>query len=96
MGFFKREQRAITPDSIIAAVNQMRMRTGAPIVDANSAMRLAAVWACVRLLAGVGSTLPLDQYRDGPGGRTQLPASSLFRAPAPNVNITTWLYQLWS
>ncbi len=32
MGFFKREQRAITPDSIIAAVNQMRMRTGAPIV----------------------------------------------------------------
>ena len=96
MGFFKREQRAITPDSIIAAVNQMRMKTGAPIIDSNSAMRLAAVWACVRLLAGVGSTLPLDQYRDGPGGRTQLPASSLFRAPAPNVNITSWLYQLWS
>ena len=79
MGLFKREARQITADNMIAAVNGMRLAPGAPPVDANSAMRLSAVWACVRLLAGVGSTLPLDQFLDGRAGRTSLPASSLFR-----------------
>ena len=66
MGLFRRqsEQRAVTAADILAAINDRRSYGGgAPSVTNDSAMRLSAVWACVRLIAGVGSTLPLDVYR---------------------------------
>jgi len=101
MGLFRRnlEQRAITPSDVIAAVNDRR-RFGplAPqaSVTTESAMRLSAVWACVRLLAGVGSTLPLDTYRIVNGVTSQVRRPSLFDQPSPGVALPTWLYQVWS
>lgn len=41
----------------------------APGVSARSALRIADVYACVRLLAGVASSLPLLTYRRTPEGR---------------------------
>lgn len=101
MGLFRRnlEQRAITPSDVIAAVNDRR-RFGplAPqaSVTTESAMRLSAVWACVRLLAGVGSTLPLDTYRIVNGVTSEVRRPSLFDQPSPGVALPTWLYQVWS
>jgi HK97 family phage portal protein len=101
MGLFRRnlEQRAITPSDVIAAVNDRR-RFGplAPqaSVTTESAMRLSAVWACVRLLAGVGSTLPLDTYRVVNGVTSEVRRPSLFDQPSPGVALPTWLYQVWS
>jgi len=99
VGLFRRnlEKRTITPAEMIAAVNDRR-RYGAtqPIVTTDSAMRLSAVWACVRLLAGLGSSLPLDQQRTRGGVTVEVPRSPLFDAPQPNTTLSTWLYQLWS
>lgn len=101
MGLFRRnlEERAITAADVIAAVNDRR-RTGAfaaqPSVTTESAMRLSAVWACVRLLAGVGSTLPLDTYRVVGDVSTEVRRPALFDQPSPGVSLSTWLYQVWS
>lgn len=98
MGLFRREARAVTAQNVLDAIRTQRMSgTAGPHVDAESAMRLSAVWACVRLLAGVGSTLPLDQYRKTPDGTRQpLPQSSLFVSPVPDMTLSTWLYQVWT
>jgi HK97 family phage portal protein len=42
------------------------------VVTAEKAMRLSAVWACVRLLSESTSTLPLKVYRRQPDGSRQL------------------------
>jgi phage portal protein BeeE len=71
MGLFRRsgvEERAITAADVIDLVNDRRRYGNVPAeVTTDSAMRLSAVWACVRLLAGLGSTLPLDQQRNRNG-----------------------------
>ncbi len=44
-------------------------RTAAGVaVDEDSAKNYSAVWACTRLLAGTGSALPLNLYRQDDGG----------------------------
>ncbi|NBW09899.1 MAG: phage portal protein [Caulobacteraceae bacterium] len=99
MGLFRRqpEQRAVTAGDILAAINDRRSGNMAgPSVTNESAMRLSAVWACVRLIAGVGSTLPLDVYRTQGDAQTQLAKPSLFVQPSPDMTLSTWLYQLWS
>lgn len=42
--------------------------TGRPVTDASS-MRVAAVYACVKLIAGAVASLPLDVYRREPEGQ---------------------------
>lgn len=99
MGLFRRqpEQRAVTAADILAAINDRRSGgNGAPSVTTESAMRLSAVWACVRLIAGVGSTLPLDVYRAQAGDFVEMAKPSLFQQPSPDVTLANWLYQLWS
>lgn len=88
MGFVLRpEQRSITAGDVIAAVNAQRLgSTDTVPVDVDSAMRLSAVWACIRLIAGVGSTLPLDVYRGTGQSRTEV-QSSLFDLPYPDVTL---------
>ena len=64
-------------------------------VDADRAMRLSAVWACVRLLADTISTFPLDVYRRAPGGTAeQVATPPLFATPAAGVALHEWLYQV--
>jgi HK97 family phage portal protein len=62
-------------------------------VNADSAMRLSAVWACVRLLADCVSTLPVDVYRQG----EQTPLATLpplRTQPAADADLGDWLYML--
>ena len=99
MGLFRRrvEERAITAEDVISMVNERRRTGSMPMsVTTDSAMRLAAVWACIRLLAGLGSTLPLDQQRTRGGITVDVPRSTLFDQPQPGVTLSTWLYQAWS
>jgi HK97 family phage portal protein len=100
MGLFRRsgvEERGFSASDVIALMNDRR-RSGSmpPSVTTESAMRLSAVWACVRLLAGLGSTLPLDQQRRRDGLTVDVPRSVLFDQPQPGTTLSTWLYQVWS
>jgi len=60
-------------------------------VTTDSALRLSAVWACVRLLSDTVSTLPLHAYRRGE--RDPLPdLPPLLRSPAAGMTLPDWLY----
>ena len=60
-------------------------------VNPATAMQHSAVWACVNLIAGSISTLPLAAYRDGE--RDPLPAlPPILRAPSAGTNLPDFLY----
>ena len=59
-------------------------------------MRHSAVWACVRLIAGVGSTLPIDAYRMVGGESVPTPAAGVLVDPSVDVSPSVWRYQMWS
>jgi HK97 family phage portal protein len=60
-------------------------------VNPSSAMQHSAVWACVNLIAGAISTLPLAAYRDG--DRDPLPAlPPVLRAPSAGWSLPDFLY----
>jgi HK97 family phage portal protein len=60
-------------------------------VGPDQALRLSAVWACVRLLADCISTLPVHAYR-GDDQLAELPP--LLRQPAADTPLHDWLYQV--
>ena len=99
MGLFRRnvEARSITPGEMIAMVNERRLQSSTPPVNTQTAMTLSAVWASIRLLAGVGSTLPLDVHRSGSSNVSSIMATpSLFVQPDPHLSLSSWLYALWT
>jgi HK97 family phage portal protein len=60
-------------------------------VTTDSALRLSAVWACIRLLSDAVSTLPVHAYRRGE--RDPLPdLPPLLRQPAAGMTLPDWLY----
>jgi HK97 family phage portal protein len=60
-------------------------------VNPTTAMQHSAVWACVNLIAGSISTLPLAAYRRG--DRDPLPdLPLLLRQPSATMNLPDWLY----
>jgi HK97 family phage portal protein len=60
-------------------------------VTPSSAMQHSAVWACVNLIAGSISTLPLAAYRDGE--RDPLPQlPPILRAPSAGWSLPDFLY----
>jgi HK97 family phage portal protein len=62
-------------------------------VSPDQAMRLSAVWGCVRLLSDSVSTLPLDVYRRGE--RAALPAlPPLLQSPSADADLGDWLYMV--
>src|SRR5512132_6653 len=72
---------SIAPASTYAAVP----------VNPTTAMQHSAVWACVNLIAGSISTLPLAAYRRGE--REPLPdLPPLLRQPSATMNLPDWLY----
>lgn len=64
-------------------------------VNVTTAMRVAAVWACVRLIAETIASLPLGLYeRQGDGGRkvvTSLELASVLRY-SPNASMTAFTF----
>ena len=60
-------------------------------VNPTTAMQHSAVWACVNLIAGTISTLPLYAYRRG--DRDPLPdLPPILRQPSATMNLPDWLY----
>jgi HK97 family phage portal protein len=62
-------------------------------VNPDSALRLAAVWSCIRLLSATVSGLPVDAYRQG--SRTPIdPKPPLLLTPAAYTSFGDWAYQV--
>ena len=58
------------------------------------AMQHAAVWACVRLLAGTAATLPVDQVRYNGNAREKMSLSQVVASPSGQVRRSAWVYQV--
>ena len=85
------ESRAITYQQVWGSGGDW-MPAG--VTSADQAMRLAAVRACVRLIADSVASLPLDLYRRRPDGPTeQIAPSQLLTDPSTLVSQFDWLVQ---
>jgi len=86
---WRRPEQRETLEQLLAS-EATPTHAGVPVTT-DHALRLSAVWACVRLLADAVSTLPLDVYRRGE--RDPLPElPPLLRQPAAGSSLNEWLY----
>jgi len=93
MGLFSRKQsqpevRDAAADALLVALGE---RTGSPsgvTVTPDTAMRHAAWWASVELVAGVGSSLPLDEFRKVGNEQTEVALSTVFDDPDPDPSVS--------
>jgi HK97 family phage portal protein len=103
MSLFRPQQREERTASLTASELILRDRygsgrpySGVSVTD-ESAMRLAAVWGCVDLIAEIVSTLPIDEYTNtGPGGSPlKQPRPRLLDDPGGDgYGIEVWLRQV--
>ena len=102
MGLFRRTSEPDTEERSFS-FQQLAMMTGdssasGVVTDTDGALRNAAVWACVDLLAGSVSALPVDAVR--PSGDVRMPVSPtppLLSRPSATSTLDVWMYQLmWS
>jgi HK97 family phage portal protein len=90
-----REHRSWTPEPIVSpfpGVNMFGGRGGSPSID--QAMRVSAVWACVRLLADTVSMMPLTAYTMAAGVRVPTNDPPLLRQPSGDASMSDWLYMV--
>jgi len=94
---FKRrapEARHVTGDVSAMLTDYRNARVGSLLdISSDQALRHAAVWACVRLIAGTVSTLPVDVVREV-GGRREPISLPLIESPSAVVSPITWRDQL--
>lgn len=90
-----RERRAIDASTFnVGELGEGRRSWAGEVVTADRAMRLSAVWACVRVIADIVSTMPIDVYRGtGPDRAEVSPAPQLLAAPSLRVGPIEWRYQ---
>jgi HK97 family phage portal protein len=97
VSLFKRrapEVRHVTGDVSAMLTDYRNARVGSLLdISSDQAMRHAAVWACVRLIAGTVSTLPVDVVREV-GDRRDPMSLPLITAPSAVVSPITWRDQL--
>jgi HK97 family phage portal protein len=88
MGLFSRKtetrQQFIVPSELTGATGNFADVRVTP----DQALRLSAVWACIRLLADMISSLPVDAHRRGGEEFT----SPLLQAPAAGWTLPEWVY----
>ena len=90
IGLFKRaEQRAIGRNPFNILSDDGSVGSSGVNVTQDSAMRLSAVWSCVRKLTMDISSLPADALMRGQGGTREVPVSWLVE-PNPEDPSTTW------
>lgn len=79
-----------------ALQDRMGSTTAGVAVNPETAMRLSAWWSCVELVAGVGSSLPLDEFRKVGTEQIEVPLSMLFADPDPDpsVSAVAWRAQV--
>ena len=68
--------------------------SGAPLINADTALRNSAVWAALTIRADLVSTFPVDTFRKGAGGLSfEIPSSPFFTNPGgPDVDWCEWAY----
>ena len=97
MSLFKRrapEVRHVTGDVSAMLTDYRNARVGSLLdISSDQAMRHAAVWACVRLIAGTVSTLPVDVVRTTRTGRAEVTVP-LISSPSAVVSPITWRDQM--
>ena len=84
MGIFRRsrpvdqvEDRTATLGALQAILDRSNMTAAGVSVTQESALSSSAVWACLELIAGVGSTLPLDEFTTKAGTQVAVNLSCL-------------------
>jgi len=89
-----REHRSWTAEPIVSPFPGVNLlgRGGSPSID--QAMRVSAVWACVRLLADTVSMMPLSAYTMQSGVRVPTTTPPLLRQPASDASMPDWLYMV--
>jgi HK97 family phage portal protein len=90
-----REHRSWTAEPIVSPFPGVNLlgRGGSPSID--QAMRVSAVWACVRLLADTVSMMPLSAYTMQSGVRVPTIDPPLLRLPGgPDASMPDWLYMV--
>ncbi len=97
MSLFKRrtpEARHLSGDASALVADYRAGRVGALMeINSDQALRHAAVWACVRMIAGTVSTLPVDVLMTRGGGRESV-SRPLLESPSALVSPITWRDQL--
>lgn len=89
---FKRGLDALTADQLIPS-RAGYSGTGSVSVDADSALRSSAVWACLRLRADLISTMPVDTFRRREGVQIETPKPPVLVTPGGGtVSLVEWLY----
>ena len=89
--FRKREDRTLTLGQLLAE-DQPNTTAGATVTT-DTAQRLSAVWACIRLLTDVVSTMPCHAYASGSRDPVD-PAPVMLRSPAAGVPFHDWIAQV--
>lgn len=88
------EARALTRSDAIPRNSEGYWTDAGEHVNDRTALRLAAVYACVRLLADSVSSLPLDAYRKrGPVREEISPPPALIRKPSNHLENFEFLFQ---
>lgn len=92
MGIFTRrprsEARALSPVEMQMLLRRATATQSGVVVDAEVANTLSSVWASIELIAGLGASLPLDEFRVQAGEQVQVPLSAFFTDPDPDPSVT--------
>ena len=88
------EDRTLTSANVPAAM--LPYAPGGTTVTPNSALQLADVWACVRVLSDAAASVPLIAYRRTENGRQRATGAlaDLLRLPAPATTQSALMGQL--
>ena len=97
MSLFRVEKRTDYPTDSLGELYRRRqspLDTAGVPVDADTALRHSAVFACVDLIASMLSTLPLDEFRGTGPDKQELPKPTMFDSPDGELELNAWLYQV--
>jgi HK97 family phage portal protein len=89
--FSKRDWAGATATELMA--QRPTQMAGIVAVNADTALRHSAVWACLRLRANLISTMPVDAYRRVQGVQVEVPKPPVLVNPGgERVDILEWLF----
>ncbi|MFF0136759.1 phage portal protein [Streptomyces sp. NPDC005227] len=90
-GAFTRDAQITSPEDLLAQARGQRTKR-TPVTN-DTALRNAAVWACLRLRADLVSSFPIDVYRYVNGIQVEVAKPPVLVAPGGSeVGIKEWLY----
>jgi HK97 family phage portal protein len=92
MSLLRRERRQWTPEPFIPPYPGAAGPGQSGGIDA--ALRISAVWACVRLIADVVSMMELHAYTMKAGVRVPVPDPPLLVKPSADATTPEWVYML--